>query len=99
MGTARLLLAAALFGLLAGLAGLQPFFTALGAVCGALHQLGTDELQHCLLGAVALARTEAGDPGKPSVALAEARTQSVEQLFHRGRRPQEPGGLAARMQR
>src|ERR1017187_1553841 len=45
------------------LASLQPFFLALGAVGGALDQFGTHQLEHRNLGAIALARGQARDPG------------------------------------
>lgn len=50
----------------------QALFLALGAIGGAFDQLGTDQLQHALLGAVAFARAQAGNAGIAAVALAEA---------------------------
>ena len=76
----------------------EPLFLAVGAVGGALHQLGTDQLDHGLLGAIALAGSEARDAGVAAVALAEARAQRIEQLLHRRGRAQEqppPAGACA----
>ena len=49
-----LLFPALFFRLAAFLPGFQTLLAALGALGGALHQLGTDQLDHGLLGAVAL---------------------------------------------
>src|SRR5436190_24346248 len=67
---------------------LETLFATLRAIGGALHQLGTDQFEHRLLGAVALAGPQASDAGVAAVALAESRAQRVEQLLHRLWSPQ-----------
>src|ERR1700693_3002686 len=74
----------------------QPLFTALGAVRGALHQLGTHQLDDGLLGAIAFAGAQARNAGVAALPLAEPRAQRIEQLLQRIRRTQHPGRLAAR---
>src|SRR5437588_273201 len=53
---------------------LEALLAALGAVGGALHQLGAHESKHRLLGAIALAWSKTDDPGIAAVALPETRT-------------------------
>ena len=88
-----------LFGLAAFPLRFEPLFTALGAIGGALHQLGTDQFDHGLLRAIALARSKPRDAGVATIALTEAGAQGIEQLLDRSRRQQERRRLAARVQR
>src|ERR1039458_5414458 len=83
------------FRLAAFAGGALACFLALGAVGGALHQLGAHQLDHGLFGAIALARAQTHDAGVAAVALAETGGQRVEQLLHRGWREEHPGGFAA----
>src|SRR5262249_1097120 len=73
--------------------------TTLGAFFGALYELRTDEFDHCLLGAVALAPAEANNAGVTAVALAEASAQFVEQLLDGCRSFEERSSLTAGVQR
>src|ERR1017187_4884040 len=98
-GRLFLLVLLALFGLAALLARFETVFTALGAVGGALDELGTYQLDHRHLGAIALARAQARDARVAAAALAEARAQRVEQFLHRSRRAQRHRRLAAGSQR
>src|ERR1035441_5856434 len=77
----------------------QALLAALGPVGRALHQLAAHQLDHRLLGAVALARSQAHDARIAAVALSEPRAQSIEQLLEGIRRAQHHGRLAARVQR
>src|SRR5579864_4078534 len=88
-----------LFRLAAFALGFQPLFTPLGTFSGTLDQLGADEFDHGLLGAVALTIAQPHDARVAAGALAEASAESLEQLFYRCGRFQKRRGLAARVQR
>src|SRR5260370_15799700 len=58
--------------------GLEAFFAAVGALGGAFPELGDDQFEHGLLGAVAFAKAEAYDARVSAVALAEAGSEVFE---------------------
>src|ERR1017187_981038 len=68
---------------------LQAFFLALGPLGGALHQIGADQFENCLFGAVAFAPAETRDAGVAAGPLTEPGAQLIEQLLHRSGRHQE----------
>src|SRR5579864_3266403 len=87
------------FFVFAGLESLQTLFAALGALCRTFHQLGTDQFDHGLLRAIALAISQAHYARIAAVALAETCPQLVEQLLHRFRCFDVRRRLTTRMQR
>src|SRR5437016_767509 len=75
----------------------ESLFLALGSFRRALHQLAADQLDHGLLGAVALAEPQPHDARVATLALAEPRAQRVEQLLDRFRGLEERSGLPPRV--
>src|SRR3982751_5143956 len=76
----------------------QLLFTTLGAGGSTLDEFGAHQLEHRLLRSVALPPAETHDTGVAAVALAEARSELLEQLLHRIRSIEKRSRLAARMQ-
>src|SRR5262245_15162423 len=68
----------ALFRLAAFALCFEALRAAFGAVGGAFHEFGANEFDHRHFGAVALAWSEASDPGVAAMALAETRAERVE---------------------
>ena len=89
---------AALFAFAAFAHGAEAFLATLGAIGRALHQLGTDQLDHYLLRAIAFTPTQLDDPGISAIALTETGAQLIEQLLDGVLRPQERGSLTTGVQ-
>src|SRR5687767_13714513 len=78
---------------------LESLFLPLGPFGCALNKFGADQFEHALFGTVPLARAEPDDAGISAVALAEPRSELVEQLLYRSRSFKVGSRLTARMQR
>src|SRR3954447_3664724 len=76
----------------------KTFFTTLGAISSALHQLGTDEFEYHLLGTIALSPAQLHDSGVATVPLAEASAKFIEKLLDGVLGPQESRSLTTRVQ-
>src|SRR4051794_34345614 len=86
---AGLLLLLALFFLLAFADRFELLFAALRALCSALHQLRSDQLEHNLLGSVALTPAQPDDPRVAALSLTETGSEFVEKLLNSFRMVQE----------